>query len=172
MNNGHWIYPTDIDVDEWFGFIYRIINLETKQEYIGKKQLWSVTRKKVKGRKNRKIVHKESKWREYSGSSVRLNADIDKFGIDRFVLVIESLHKTKGSLYYAEVEKQVMEDVMRKRMPDGVPKFYNGNIASVKFIPPEVLQEEIDSYHIIETQPLFEMSDSDLDTWKNNILKG
>ena len=169
MNNGHWIYPHEINVDDWFGFIYRIVNTETGQHYIGKKQMWAVTRKKIKGRKNRKIVTKESKWRTYSGSSVRLNTDIEELGMGKFVLIIESLHKTKGSLYYAEVEKQVKEDVMRVRFDNGIPKYYNGNIASVKFRPPEVLQEEIDSYHDIEPHKLLEMTQPQLAKWRETL---
>jgi len=66
MNNGHWQYPIEIDAQEWFGFVYRIIELNTGREYIGKKQLKMYTKKKIKDRKNRKTVIKESAWRKYT----------------------------------------------------------------------------------------------------------
>ena len=62
--NGHWTnLPDDFDPDEWFGFVYLITHKESGIKYIGKKQIHSYTRKKVKGRKNRKRVVKEAKWR-------------------------------------------------------------------------------------------------------------
>ena len=61
-DNGHWIYPDLIDINEWFGFIYRIVELDTGRQYIGKKQFWSkVTKPPLKGRKNKRRSRKESK---------------------------------------------------------------------------------------------------------------
>jgi len=148
MNNGHWLYKEQIDPEEWFGFIYRIKNEKTGQHYIGKKQFWSTNRKIVKGRKNRKIVVKESKWRSYTGSCKKLNADIDALGMENFSFIIESLHESKASLYYAEVDKHVKEDVLRAMLDSGIPKYYNGNIAAVKFIPPSLTEKEIASFSV------------------------
>lgn len=125
------------DIEPYFGFIYRITNRVNGMQYIGKKQFWSLTRVAVKGRKNKKHVKKESDWQKYTGSSVRLNADIDKYGMDNFTFEILSLHRSKGSLHYAEVETQVKMDVLRSRFPDGSRMYYNGNISAVKFIPPQ-----------------------------------
>jgi hypothetical protein len=136
-DKGHWNYPGNFDINEWFGFIYRIINNKTNQEYIGKKQFFTITRKKVKGRKNRKIVKKESNWKIYTGSSAYLNDDISKYGKDNFTFLIESLHTTKASLYYAEIESQINEDVLRSCLPSGDKKFYNKAIGNIKFIPPD-----------------------------------
>ncbi len=136
MELGHWFYPKEIDIDEWFGFIYRIIELDTGMEYIGKKQFHSHLRKTVKGRKNKKSVIKESDWKTYTGSSVRLNEEISKKGKQNYIFLIESLHKSKGSLYYAEVERQIIENVLVQRLPNGERKYYNGHISAVKFIPP------------------------------------
>ena len=134
---GHWTCSFQFNPDDFFGFIYRIINTETKIEYLGRKQFRKLARKKIKGRKNRKHVHSESNWKAYTGSSTHLNADIEKYGKDSFTFVIESLHTSKGSLYYAEVEIHVKENVLREMMPDGVTKKYlNKQISGVKFIPP------------------------------------
>jgi len=141
-DTGHWECEFDFDVNEWFGFVYRIVNLVDGREYIGKKQFFSTRRKIIKGRKNRKKVVTEAKWKSYTSSSKYINEDITKHGKDIFVFTIESLHKTKGSLYYREVEVQVKENVLREKMSDGTNKYYNRNIAAVKFIPPDEVLEE------------------------------
>lgn len=143
MLHGHWEYPKEININDWFGFTYRIIDTLTGREYIGKKNFFSVNRVKVKGRKNRKVKTKESKWKTYTGSSARLNEDIEKCGIENYTFQIESLHKTKGSLYYEEVRKQITEDVLRAKLNNGDYKFYNKHIGAIKFRPPEELTEEI-----------------------------
>lgn len=145
MNNdyGHWQYPAEFDINEWFGFIYRIVEVNTGREYIGKKQFWSYTNKKIKNKKNRKRVVKESDWKTYTSSSKHLNSAIEENGIENYSFFIESLHKTRGSLFYAEVEKQIKENVLREKLDDGVTsKYYNRQISGVKFIPPAVLTEE------------------------------
>jgi hypothetical protein len=150
MDTGHWEFPYNFEVSDWYGFIYRIVELDTGREYIGKKQLWATTRKKIKGRKNRKVIKKESKWREYTGSSTHLNAAIAEKGKENYRFYIESLHKTKASMSYAETRKQILEDVLRTKLDDGTPKYYNKQIGHVKFIPPDETDEEakmrIDSF--------------------------
>jgi len=142
MDLGHWQYPGEFDTDEWFGFIYRIIEKDTGMHYIGKKQFHSYLKKTVKGRKNKKSVVKENDWKSYTSSSVRLNVEMETKGIDNYLFLIESLHKTRGSLFYAEVERQISENVLTERFDDGRRKYYNGVISSVKFIPPPELPEE------------------------------
>jgi len=88
MDTGHWEYPNDFDPSEWFGFIYRIIEKDTQKMYIGKKQFQSIRRVKVKNRKNRKIVRKESDWKTYTSSSTHLNAAIEENGIDNYQFII------------------------------------------------------------------------------------
>ena len=63
MDKGHWEFPHDFDIDEWFGFIYRITELSTGKEYIGKKQFHSYCRKAVKGKKRKKMVITENTGR-------------------------------------------------------------------------------------------------------------
>lgn len=142
MDLGHWEFPHEFDVSEWYGFIYRIVELDTGRHYIGKKQLHATTRKVVAGRKNRKKVVKESKWRQYTGSSTHLNEAIAKKGMENYKFYIESLHKTKASMSYAETRKHILEDVLRAKLPDGTPKYFNRQIGHVKFIPPDETPEE------------------------------
>ena len=135
MDYGHWQFPDEFEVDDWFGFIYRVTNISTDRQYIGRKQFHSHTRKIVKGRKNRKKVVKEGKWREYTTSSRMINEEIEQFGIDTFKFEIIKLCKTKGELSYYEAETQWAEQVLIARFDDGTPKYYNGNIGAIKFRP-------------------------------------
>ena len=137
MNIGHWNFDSNFNVDDWFGFIYRIVEKNTGKEYIGKKQFFSKNRKIVKGRKNRKVILKESNWKTYTGSSDYLQARISEFGLENFDFFIESLQPTKGALSYAEIELQVTEDVLRAKLPNGERKYYNKSIGNIKFTPPD-----------------------------------
>ena len=80
MNDfGHWnstLLTEDFDPTAFFGFVYRIVRKDTGRSYIGKKQLIFTRRMKVKGRKNRKHVKKESDWKDYTGSCDELNTEI------------------------------------------------------------------------------------------------
>lgn len=142
MDFGHWSFDTDFSIEDWFGFLYRITELNTGREYIGKKQFFSERTKAVKGRKNRKHYKKESDWKTYTGSSIELNKSIDLYNKENYTFEIVSLHKTKGSLHYAEVELQILENVLREKLENGSKKYYNGHIAAVKFIPPDEHNEK------------------------------
>lgn len=150
MDLGHWQFPYEFDINNWFGFVYRIIERNTGREYVGKKQFWSKRTKAVKGRKNRKHYSKESDWRTYTGSSVELNKSIEINGKNNYIFRIESLHKTRGSLYYREVQVQIFEDVLRVRMPNGIKKYYNGHIAAVKFTPPLEDPDELAMKNVLD----------------------
>ena len=142
MDKGHWEFPHDIDINEWFGFIYRITEIATGKEYIGKKQFHSYCRKAVKGKKRKKIMVTENDWKTYTSSSSHINEAIKLIGKDKFKFEIQSLHSTRGSLVYAEIRYQVTEDVLRARLPDGTRKYFNGMISGVKFLPAvETLEE-------------------------------
>ena len=133
MDLGHWEFPESFNPDDWFGFVYRVTNLNNGKQYIGRKQFNNYTRRKVANRKNRKKVITESNWREYTTSSKKLNEDIEKLGKNNFKFEIIELCKTKGELTFREVETQWEEKVLSATLPDGSPKFYNGNIGAVKF---------------------------------------
>tara|TARA_R100000152_G_C6778295_1_gene208843 strand:+ start:2787 stop:3200 length:414 start_codon:yes stop_codon:yes gene_type:complete len=129
--HGHWTnLPNDFNPDDWFGFIYLITHNETGRKYIGKKQIHSYRRKKVKGRKNRKRVVSESKWREYTGSCDELNEEIEAQGKEKFTFEVLKLCKTKGELTFSEVESQIKNDVLSALLEDGSRAYYNSNIMS------------------------------------------
>ena len=88
-------------------------------------------------------MFKETNWQTYTSSSKHLNEQIQNNQINQFEFIIESLHETKASLYYAEVRLQVLEDVLRATLPNGERKYYNGQISGVKFLPPPPTAREL-----------------------------
>lgn len=118
-----WIKTiTDEELLKYQGFVYLITNLVTGEKYIGKKFLYSRRTVVLKGKK--KKTTKESDWKDYYGSSEYLQKDIDLLGKDKFKREILSYHKTRSATNYAELEQQVLNDVLRD------PMFYNRNIAN------------------------------------------
>jgi hypothetical protein len=111
-------------VDSYYGFVYRITNLRTGHDYVGRKYFKSKRKlKPLKGRKNKRIRIVETDWREYWGSSKRLLEDIDKLGKDNFKREIILLCKTRGETNYMEAKIQFDEDVLLRE------DNYNGIIA-------------------------------------------
>ena len=124
MNNFSETPPLDA-----LGFIYKITNLLTGRFYIGKKSLWSKKRVKISKkekllnptRKIYKEVIKENNWREYTGSSLVLNQDIEKLGKENFKKEIIQWCYSKRELSYSEVKWQFYYNVLEIDS-------YNGNI--------------------------------------------
>lgn len=119
-----WLYNgkevTDEDLEGYKAFVYRITNVLTGKSYIGKKKLFFIRRMKVKDRKNRKTVTKESDWQDYYGSSDELGKDIVKFGKESFLREIIILCKTPAVSSYWELYHQMVNHVLLH--PD---KYYN-----------------------------------------------
>ena len=122
-----WLYNgKEIGDDEVVGyaaFVYIITNLENNKRYIGKKIFTSVRRQKVKGKKRRKKVQKESNWKSYFGSNLALIADVDRLGEDKFSREIVKLCKTRGTASYWEAKLQMQHEVL-----DRPNEFYNESI--------------------------------------------
>ena len=127
---GHWEPELDFSIDDYFGFVYKITNIQTQRSYIGRKQFHSYIRKKIKGKKNRKKIVRESDWKTYTGSSEILNEDINRMGKDKFIYTIMKLCVTKRDLGYYETWYQMTESVLDSKFPDGTRKYYNNNIMS------------------------------------------
>ena len=74
-----WTYqgkPVDEIPEEYEGFVYLITNTTNGRKYIGKKLAkFKTSKPPLKGRKNRRRGTKESDWKEYWGSSDKLQAD-------------------------------------------------------------------------------------------------
>ena len=101
----HWLHKGKIleeAPEGYFGFVYAITNIKSGKKYIGRKYFGTTRRTKVAGKKRRKVTRKDSNWREYTGSSVELNKDINKLGKLHFRFEILILGSTKGQVNYLE----------------------------------------------------------------------
>jgi len=128
LNESTWTYEgkpfTSDDIGDYYGFIYRITNLDTGCDYVGKKFFkFKKTRPPLKGKKNKRRSMVESDWKTYYGSSKRLCEDIEKIGKDRFKREIICLCETRGNTNYMEAKIQFDEDVLLR------DDNYNGLIA-------------------------------------------
>ena len=112
------------DIDDNFGFVYLITNLSNGRKYVGRKVFWF--HRKPPGKKRR--VKKESDWKKYYGSSDELKEDVKTLGKENFRREIISLHKTLGKTNFAETEALFKYNVLREKMEDGSPLYYNHNI--------------------------------------------
>ena len=128
-----WLYEgatfTSDDIDNFFGFVYRIINLQNGREYIGRKYFWQFRTPKGKKRK----VKSESDWKKYYGSCPELKEEIIQLGKQNFSRTILSLHNTKGQTNFEETRQLFVKGVLTESLSDGTPKYYNSNILSRYF---------------------------------------
>ena len=123
-----WLYEgkpfTSDDIGDFFGFVYRITNLQTGKQYIGRK--YFTQRRKPRGGKRR--VTSESDWKKYYGSSEELKGDRKLLGNELFKREIISLHTTLGKVNYEETRQLFLNNVLTESTDDGQPAFYNSNI--------------------------------------------
>ena len=123
-----WLYKgtafTSDDINGQFGFVYRITNIQTGKQYIGRK--YFVQKRKPKGGKRR--VTSESDWKKYYGSSPELKADISTYGKENFSREILSLHPTLGRTNYEETRQLFLHNVLTEKLTDDTPAYYNSNI--------------------------------------------
>ena len=128
-----WTYQgttfTSDDIDNFFGFVYRITNIKTGRQYIGRKYFWKFRTPRGKKRK----VKSESDWKKYYGSSEELKEEIQQLGRQNFSRVMLSLHKTAGKTNFEETRQLFTNGVLTEQLDDGTPKYYNSNILSRYF---------------------------------------
>ena len=109
--------------EEYVGFVYLITNLTNNKKYIGKKLAkFKVTKKPLKGKKNKRRSTKESDWRDYWGSSDNLNADVEHLGPENFTREILYYCTSRGELSYLEAKEQFDREVLK------TDEYYNGII--------------------------------------------
>ena len=126
----HWLYKGKIieeAPEDCFGFVYLITNIKSGKKYIGWKYFGTTRRVKVKGKKRRKVIRKDSNWREYTGSSKELNNDINTLGKLSFRFEILILGKTKGQVNYLE------ENIHHRFHVSANSDFYNDCIGPRRF---------------------------------------
>ena len=114
------------DINSFFGFVYRITNLQTGKQYIGRK--YFVQKRKPRSGKSKRRVTSESDWKKYYGSSPELKADVKQFGRENFKREILSLHESLGKVNYEETKQLFLNNVLQETLGDGSPKYYNSNI--------------------------------------------
>ena len=115
---------TSDDIGDFYGYVYRITNLVSGHDYIGRKYFNTVRKlNPLKGFKRKRKVTKETDWQEYWGSSKRLLEDIEKLGKENFKREIICLCKTRGDTNYMEAKIQFDENVLLNE------NNYNGIIA-------------------------------------------
>ena len=123
-----WLYQgtafTSDDIDGQFGFVYRITNIQTGKQYIGRK--YFVQNRKPKGGKRK--VTSESDWKKYYGSCPELKEDIKKFGKNIFKREILSLHTSVGKTNFEETRQLFLHNVLTEKLTDDTPAYYNSNI--------------------------------------------
>ena len=101
------------DINTYYGFIYRITNTINGHDYVGRKCFKTIKKRPpLKGKKNKRRETVETDWKEYWGSSPRLQADIDLLGKDKFTREIIHLCESRGETNYLEAYYQFKEDVL------------------------------------------------------------
>jgi len=109
--------------EEYEGFVYLITNTTTGQKYVGKKLAkFKTTKPPLKGKKNKRRGYKESDWRDYWGSSDRLQEDVDKLGPKKFTREILHFCKSRAEMSYIEAREQFDRRVLE------TDDYYNGII--------------------------------------------
>tara|TARA_Y100001973_G_scaffold99541_1_gene158920 strand:+ start:190 stop:654 length:465 start_codon:yes stop_codon:yes gene_type:complete len=123
-----WTYQgtafTSDDINDFFGFVYCITNLQSGRKYIGRK--YFSQRRTPRGGKRR--VKSESDWKKYYGSSDELKADRKLLGNTCFKREILSLHTTKGQVNFEETKQLFLHNVLTETVDGKTPLYYNSNI--------------------------------------------
>ena len=112
-----WIYNgvefESEDIGSYYGFIYRITNTTNGYDYIGRKYFTTIKKRPpLKGKKNKRRETVETDWKDYWGSSPRLQQDIETLGKDKFKREIIHLCSSRGETNYLEAYYQFTENVL------------------------------------------------------------
>ena len=128
--------------EEYEGFVYLITNTTNNQKYIGKKLAkFKTTKPPLKGKKNKRRGYKESDWKDYWGSSDRLNADVNELGAEKFTREILYLCKGRGEMSYIEAREQFDRRVLE------TDEYYNG-IINVRVGGSDKLKQALLEHHL------------------------
>ena len=138
-----WTYqqqPLEEIPEGYIGFVYLITNLNTGQKYIGKKLAqFKKTRPPLKGKKLKRRTTVESDWRDYWGSSERLQADVHELGPENFTREILYLCKSKAEMSYLEAREQFERRVLE------TDDYYNG-IINVRVGGSNILRQRLEEH--------------------------
>ena len=101
------------DINDYYGFIYRITNTTNGHDYIGRKYFTTIKKRPpLKGKKNKRRETVETDWKDYWGSSARLVEDMARLGKDKFTREIIHLCSSRGETNYMEAYYQFKEGVL------------------------------------------------------------
>jgi hypothetical protein len=127
-----WLYQGSIVEtlpEECIGFVYLITNNTSGRKYIGKKlaKFSKTSYKTVKlkngNKKKKKIRTKiDSDWRDYYGSNIELNKDVETLGKENFTREILYYCISKAQCSYIEAREQFTRKVLESA------EWYNGHI--------------------------------------------
>lgn len=120
-----WIYQNkeflEDNIEDNVGFVYLITEISTQKQYIGQKVFFNkVSKKPLKGKKNRRISRKQSDWQDYYGSNEDLKNNVIELGEGNYKREILRLCKSKGEMNYHEAREIFVRDALLQ--PD---KFFN-----------------------------------------------
>ena len=136
-----WTYqqqPLEEIPEGYIGFVYLITNLTTGQKYIGKKLAqFKKTRPPLKGKRLKRRTTVESDWRDYWGSSERLQADVNTLGPESFTREVLYLCKSKAEMSYLEAREQFERRVLE------TDDYYNG-IINVRVGGSNILRQRLE----------------------------
>lgn len=122
-------------------FVYLITNLTNNRKYVGKKLAkFKVTKKPLKGKKNKRRSTVESDWREYWGSNDHLKADVAQLGAENFTREILYFCPSRGVASYLEAREQFERRVLE------TDEYYNG-IINVRVGGSKILREALKNTH-------------------------
>ena len=146
MTENTWTYEGKIinDIKDFpegtYGFVYQIIHTSTNKKYIGKKVLYFQRNVKIGKREteklrlerkekgipgrvpSKKLVVKESDWKDYYGSNKELAKLLSIEGPNNFNRKIIQFAPTKKLLTYYETKYLFMYEVLEN------DQYYNGDI--------------------------------------------
>lgn len=128
------INDPDFNINDYEGYIYMTTFLDNGKIYIGKKNFFHTTNKKLgkkeiselpvtRGKKpTKKSVIKESDWKTYYGSAKEIKEYVSKFPPYNIIRSVLKLCKTKRGLTYWETKMLFQYNVLEN------DRYINNNI--------------------------------------------